>query len=129
MTSTMPVRPTDTFAVATTTPRRTIQSGFASTVVTHVRRLVATVVGLCAIMAVPGTAFAYTEPVTHGSGTVPGVGATLSRTSASHASSTGWVMTAVLVVGVVVVLVGGLAVVAQRTARRRHVAQPRPLHA
>jgi hypothetical protein len=123
MTSSTTIGTTDTFAV--TTASRTPSPG----VVKHLRRIIATVVvGLCAILAVPGTALARTEPIGPDSGTVPIVSPAPYPTSAAHASS-GWGLTTVLAVVVIAVLAVGLVLMAQRVARHRRDADPTALGA
>ncbi len=86
------------------------------------RSLTAVVVGLCAILAVPGTALAYTDPSRSDSTAVPIAGQAAYGAPASQASSSGsWLTTALLVV-VVAVLAAGIVVVGQQIARRRRAA-------
>jgi hypothetical protein len=108
MTSTTTIRTTDSLAVSTTKRIR--------------RTLTAVVVGLCAILALPGTALAYTDPNRSVSTTVPIASPAAYQTPASQASSSGWGLTTTLMVVVIAVLAVGIVVVGQRVARRRRAA-------
>lgn len=132
MTSTTNICATDTLAVVTAASPPTITSGAPPLtsrtpswdVVKRLRRIIVTVaVGVLAIVAVPGTAHAHTEPIRPDSGTVPIVSPATYPTSVSHASSSGCGLTTILAV-VVAVLAVGLVIVAQRVARHRRDARP-----
>ena len=98
-------------------------------VVRHLRRLIATVVGLCVIMALPGTALAYTEPIGPDSGTVPNVGPNAYQGSASHSSASGWGLMTLVGVIVISIFAVGLVVIGLRVARHRRDAHPTALSA
>ena len=115
MTSTPDIRRTDTLAVSTTKRIR--------------RTLTAVVVGLCAILAVPGTALAYTDPGRPDSTTISIVSPAVHPATASQSSSSGWGLTTTLLVVVIAILAVGLVVLGQRAARRRRGAHLTPLGA
>lgn len=121
MTSTTTTGTTPTFAA--TAASRIPSEG----VVKHLRRIIATFVGLCAILAVPGTALAHTEPNRPESATVP-TGAPALHGASAHAAS-GWGLGTILAIVVIAVLAAALVVVAQRAARHGRDAQPTALHA
>ena len=137
MTSMTTIRTTGTLAATAAASSTTIQSGAwrltprrpSAAVVKHLRRIVATLVGLCAVVALPGTALAYTEPIGPDSGSVPNVGPAPYQGSASHSSAAGWGVTTVVGAIVISILAVGLLVVAQRVARHRHEAHPTALDA
>ena len=87
------------------------------------RRITTLLVGLAAMLALPGTAFAYTQPVTSGSGSV-----TAPIRPLTAAPSTGSSMGSVLAALAVAVLAVAIVIVAQRVLRRRSET-PRPIHA
>ncbi len=91
----------------------------------NLKRIITTLLGLTAVMALPSYANAATEPIRPDSGIVPPTSPELHRAPAAEISSSGW-GTALVVGAVVVVLLAGLlVVVGQRVARqRRRAASP-----
>ncbi|MFI5100092.1 MAG: hypothetical protein ACHQE5_06205 [Actinomycetes bacterium] len=87
----------------------------------YVRRILAMIVGLLTIVAVPGTALASTEPGRSGSGTTTAVTNAVGSAPAPDAASSGWGLTTVVGIAVVVALVAGILVLAQRVARQRRL--------
>ena len=82
----------------------------------YLRRVVATLVGLCALVALPGTALATTEPIT------PGSGADRVQLTVSGAAA-GWGTSTLLVGLVVVVLLAAAVAGIHRIAQRRRTAR------
>lgn len=90
----------------------------------HLRRIIATlVVGLFAMVALPGTAHAHTEPVRPDSGAVPLTGPLTAphpyQATASHVSSSGWGLALTIGLTAVVVVAIAVAVAGRRVARHR----------
>jgi hypothetical protein len=106
MTSTPDTQTTDSPAVSTSKRMR--------------RTLTGVLVGICAILGVPGTAFAYTDPAGGGSTSVPIAGPDSNQAPVAHASSSGWGLTTTLLVVVIIgVLAIGIVMAAQQVARHR----------
>lgn len=83
------------------------------------RTLTAAVVGLFALLAVPGTAFAYTDPDRAVSTAVPVAGTATYEAPAAQASPSGWSMSTPVVVIAIAVLLVGILVLALRITRLR----------
>ena len=90
-------------------------------------RIIATVVGLAAVLAVPGTALAYTQPVRPESDTVPVLSPDSTPASVSHGSSSGWGLTTILTILVIAIVAAVLLAVVQRIARHHRAAHPTAL--
>ena len=95
----------------------------------HLARLVTALIGLTAVLALPGTAFAYTSPDGPDSGATvpltPVVGALHAANATAPVPSSGsWAPA--LSVGVVLGVVLALAItfIAQRARRQRHTHRP-----
>ncbi len=87
----------------------------------YLRRIIAMIVGLLTIVAVPGTALATTEPGRSGSDTGTAVTSAVGSAPAPDAASSGWGLATVVGIAVVVALVAGMLVLAQRVARQRRL--------
>jgi hypothetical protein len=93
------------------------------------RTLAAMVVGLFAMLAVPGTAFAYTDPDRAVSTAVPVAGTAAHPAPTVEVSPSGWGLSTTLLIVAIAVLAVGIVVVGQRVARRRRTAHLTPLGA
>jgi Mn2+/Fe2+ NRAMP family transporter len=89
---------------------------------TVIRRTITTaVVGVLAIVGLPGAAYARTTPV--------GPASDSANTHAPSGSLFGWGLTTVFGVVVLMVLAAGLVLVTPRIARHRHSTRPTALEA
>ena len=103
-----------TITTSSSTTRSPVTIAVSST--RRIRRtLAAMVAGLFAMLAVPGTAFAYTDPDRAVSTAVP----VAYQAPATQASPSGWSLSTPFVVIAIAVLLVGNLVVTQRIARRR----------
>ncbi len=89
----------------------------------HVRRLIATIIGsTLSVLALSGTAFAYTDPIRQDvEGSTPGGAANAQSVVAPPAPvHAGWSLTAVLVAVLLALLVGWVAHIALQHVRGGH---------